>query len=211
MKVLQKLNEISDKMFTNKIFLYFMFFVAVLQVVFFIDSRKFNALFFFIAFGIILRQFTFNNATVIFVALLMTNAFIHMSSALEGMSGFRGTRNRYKQSEITDEDRFEKFKQRLRNHRNKYQVAEEEEEEETQENIKNIESFSKIKSSKRPQQSKSFSASSLPISRSKHPHTINNNENVARYNQIKDKYKDLVATIRQKTASIKALSNKIRV
>ena len=62
MKVLQQLTNMSDKLFTNKIFLYVMFFIALLQIVFFIDSRKFNALFFLIAFGIILRQFTFNNA-----------------------------------------------------------------------------------------------------------------------------------------------------
>lgn len=212
MKVLQQLTNMSDKLFTNKIFLYVMFFIALLQIVFFIDSRKFNALFFLIAFGIILRQFTFNNATVLFVAILLTNAFLYISPALEGMSGFRGARSRHKE-ELNDEDRFERFKERLKNHRMKYRANNEEDEEDKEDNIKNIESFSKIKTSRKPKQMKSFSAK-LPTSirnnpRLNNPHMMNN-PNIVKYNQIKDKYKDLVATIKEKTASIKALSKQIK-
>ena len=86
-------------------------------------------------------------------------------------------------------------------------------EEDKEDNIKNIESFSKIKTSRKPKQMKSFSAK-IPTSirnnpRLNNPHMMNN-PNIVKYNQIKDKYKDLVATIKEKTASIKALSKQIK-
>ena len=211
MNFLQKMNNMINNLFSNKIFLYVMFFIAVVQTVFLIDSKRFNALFFLIALGIICRQFTVNIATILFISIIMTNIFITISPVFEGISGFRGTRSRYKKEDDSKDsvERFEKFKERLRNHKSKYSVLNENEEIEKDENVKNLESFSKLnKPNKQPIKTH---IKGLPVSRNNHPSFINNSANISKYNEIKNRYKDLVSTIKEKTASIKALSKQIKV
>jgi len=75
----------ASKLFTNKYFLYFILFLAVVNLLGYLVTNKINAIIFFILIGVLTFQFSKNMAIVLLVALLGTNLLISSKIIREGL------------------------------------------------------------------------------------------------------------------------------
>ena len=75
----------ASKLFTNKYFLYFILFLAVVNLLGYLVTNKINAIIFFILIGLLTYQFSKNMAIVLLVALVATNFLISSKIIREGL------------------------------------------------------------------------------------------------------------------------------
>jgi hypothetical protein len=75
----------ASKLFTNKYFLYFILFLAVVNLLGYLVTNKINAIIFFILIGVLTFQFSKNMAIVLLVALIGTNFLISSKIIREGL------------------------------------------------------------------------------------------------------------------------------
>ena len=75
----------ASKLFTNKYFLYFILFLAVVNLLGYLVTNKINAIIFFILIAVLTYQFSKNMAIVLLVALVATNLLISGKIIREGL------------------------------------------------------------------------------------------------------------------------------
>ena len=75
----------ASNLFTNKYFLYFILFLAVVNLLGYLVTNKINAIIFFILIGLLTHQFSKNMAIVLLVALIATNFLISSKIIREGL------------------------------------------------------------------------------------------------------------------------------
>lgn len=75
----------ASKVLTNKMFLYFVFFLAITTVFGYLMTNKLNAVVLFALIGILMYQFSKNMAVVLLVCVLATNLAMSSRSIREGL------------------------------------------------------------------------------------------------------------------------------
>tara|TARA_Y100000992_G_scaffold291500_1_gene247976 strand:- start:5133 stop:5669 length:537 start_codon:yes stop_codon:yes gene_type:complete len=84
-----KIIDYSKKIIKNQYFLYFVFILAILNVVTYLSSNNYNAILLFIAISILLRQTTENYAVIFIISIILTNSYILIDENYKIISGFR--------------------------------------------------------------------------------------------------------------------------
>ena len=87
--------KFMEQLFTNKFFLYLMFFLTMMSIVGYIVKQKFDAVLFFIAFGIIMYRYNQNMSLVLLITLGATSVYTYVTNTSGNKVGFR---SRYKQN-----------------------------------------------------------------------------------------------------------------
>ena len=83
----------ASKVLTNKMFLYFVFFLAIVTVFGYLMSNKLNAVVLFALIGILMYQFSKNMAVVLLVCVLATNLVMSSRSMREGLENAEDSEN----------------------------------------------------------------------------------------------------------------------
>ena len=100
----------ASKVLTNKIVLYFVFFLAISTVFGYLMMHKFNAVILFALIGIMTYQFSKNMVVVLLVCVLMTNLIMSNRTLREGLENAEGenmnknTKDKQKPKHVSSND-----------------------------------------------------------------------------------------------------------
>lgn len=92
MKLSENTMKYSKKIFNNTYFLYFMLVLAIMNVVLYLNTNNYEALFMFVSVGIILKQFTENNSIILLSCIILTNTYVMINNTIDGFRS-RYTKN----------------------------------------------------------------------------------------------------------------------
>lgn len=87
--------KFMEQLFTNNFFLYLMVFLTMMSIVGYIVNQDFDAVLFFIAFGIIMYRYNQNMSLVLLITLGVTSVYTYIINTAGNKVGFR---SRYKQT-----------------------------------------------------------------------------------------------------------------
>lgn len=91
-----KIIDYSKKIIKNQYFLYFVFILAILNIVSYLSNSNYDAITFFIAICILIKQTTSNYAIIFITAILITNAYLLIIDNYKIISGFRSRNTKTK-------------------------------------------------------------------------------------------------------------------